>query len=200
MALRNENGKLTVQGNKDIRNMHCELAPIFEKYREAGYSKEEVFYMISSLANQFIMEEALTGHVSKPKLEEETPADRYLAEKQAEDIDLIELFFKLRDNVVYPYFDGFEDGYVVYALEDYRNYYWHLPYGEGCEGEVHYAETVKDLFDKDAGHYYVNDIYTQRFYDKWVWRGEKYTMIFCDTHTDGNKFFGVYSNDKEIKE
>ena len=45
----------------------------------------------------------------------------------------------------------------------------------------------------------VNDIYTQRFYDKWVWRGKDYTMIFCDTHTDGNKFFGIYDNKKEVK-
>ena len=118
-------------------------------------------------------------------------------EAKENQIDIIDLFFKLREQV-YKHFDFVED-WVVYALEDYRDYYWELPYGEGLEGEVHYAETIEDLKDKEAGHYYCNDIYTQRFYDKWVYRAEDYTFIFCDTHVDGNKFFGIYDNKKEVK-
>jgi len=46
--------------------------------------------------------------------------------------------------------------------------------------------------------FYRNDIYTQRFLSKWVYRGEDYTMICVDTHTDGNKFLQIFNNKKEI--
>lgn len=55
-----------------------------------------------------------------------------------------------------------------------------------------------DGFNSD-GNYYVDEIYAQRFYEKWVYRGNEFTMIFVDTHMDGNKFFAVFSNDKEVK-
>jgi hypothetical protein len=198
--LRNKNGRLTPAANYAAGDAVRTITPIYNKFREQGWTHEDVYYLLSTAAHELVMDEALRGDL-RPVLDtNSTPADKYLAETKAENIDPIELFFKLRDNVVYPYFDGFEDGYVVYALEDYRDYYWELPFGEGREGEVHYAETIEDLKDKEAGNYYVNDIYTQRFYNKWVWRGKDYTMIFCDTHTDGNKFFGVYSNNKEIRE
>lgn len=197
--LRNEKGRLTPAGNQAGHDAVRDLAKIYAKFRQQGWSHEDVYYLLSTAAHVLVLEETQRGDLKHLLDANQTPVDKYLAETKAENIDPIELFFKLRDNVVYPYFDGFEDGYVVYALEDYRDYYWELPFGEGREGEVHYAETIEDLKDKEAGNYYVNDIYTQRFYDKWVWRGKDYTMIFCDTHTDGNKFFGVYSNDKEIK-
>lgn len=198
--LRNEKGRLTPAASQAGHEAVRDLTTIYAKFRQQGWTHEDVYYLLSTAAHSLVLEETLRGDLRHLLDANQTSADKYLAETKAENIDPIELFFKLRDNVVYPYFDGFEDGYVVYALEDYRDYYWELPFGEGREGEVHYAETIEDLKDKEAGNYYVNDIYTQRFYSKWVWRGKDYTMIFCDTHTDGNKFFGVYSNDKEIKE
>jgi hypothetical protein len=107
------------------------------------------------------------------------------------DIDLLDVFFNVRQ-AVYDYF-GFVEDWVVYPIEDYRDYYWQI-----ADGEVLYSKK-KDVVHRTGGHY-VNTIYTQRFYDKWVYRGEKYTMIFVDTHTDGNKFFGIYDNAKQIKE
>lgn len=124
--------------------------------------------------------------------------DKITEGQDPKNVDLIPAFFKLRE-LLYDYF-GFVEDWVIYAFEDYTDYYWELPFGEGMEGEVHYAETIEDLKDKEAGHYYCNDIYTQRFYPKWVYRGEEYTMIFCDTHVDGNKFFGIYKNSLEIKD
>lgn len=47
---------------------------------------------------------------------------------------------------------------------------------------------------------YSNEIYTQRFLPKWVYRGKDYTMICVDTHTDGNKFLQIFDNSKEIRE
>jgi hypothetical protein len=48
-----------------------------------------------------------------------------------------------------------------------------------------------------TGDYYQNDIYTNRFLPKWVYRGPEYTMIVVDTHTDGNQLLQVFANDKE---
>ena len=106
------------------------------------------------------------------------------------DIDLLDVFFNVRQ-AVYDYV-GFVEDWVVYPIEDYRKYYWRIE-----DGEVLYG-TKKDVVGR-TGNHYSSTIYTQRFYDKWVYRAEKYTMIFVDTHTDGNKFFGIYDNAKEIE-
>ena len=55
-----------------------------------------------------------------------------------------------------------------------------------------------ELLNSD-GDYYQNEIYTQRFLPKWVYRGKEYTMICVDTRTDGNTFLQVFDNSKEIK-
>lgn len=81
-------------------------------------------------------------------------------------------------------------------LDDSRQYYWRVD-GEG-PGTVHYADTEKELRD-ETGNYYVDQIYTQRFLDKWVYREDLYTMICCDPNTDGNKFLRVFDNSKQVK-
>jgi len=105
-------------------------------------------------------------------------------------MNVINNYFKqLQD--VYNYF-GFKEDWVVYPLEDLRKYHWRIVNNE----EVQFG--AKDDITNDNGNYFVNEIYKQRFYNKWVYRGEEYTMIIVDTHTDGNKFFGIYDNLKEV--
>lgn len=36
-------------------------------------------------------------------------------------------------------------------------------------------------------------------HNKWIYRGEKLTMIIVDTQVDGNQFFAFYDNNKEVK-
>lgn len=92
---------------------------------------------------------------------------------------------------------GFKEDWVVYAIEDRTDMYWKIN-GTEKDGEVVFNEE-KVIVENEDGNQYVNDIYTQRFYHKWVYRGPELTMIIVDTHTDGNKFFAFYSNDKELK-
>lgn len=87
---------------------------------------------------------------------------------------------------------GFVEDWVVYAIDDRTDMFWQI-----SDGEVKFAETM-EKFNSD-GDYYQDEIYTQRFYKKYVYRGEELTMIFVDTHTDGNKFFAFYRNDKEVR-
>ena len=44
------------------------------------------------------------------------------------------------------------------------------------------------LEEFENGDTYSDEIYTQRFLPKWVYRGKDYTMILIDIHTDGNRF------------
>jgi hypothetical protein len=88
---------------------------------------------------------------------------------------------------------GFKEDWVVYYIEDRTNMYWSVN-----KEEVKFAKTMEDFNSDDD--YYQNSIYTQRFYNKWIYRGKDLTMIFVDTHTDGNRFFAFYDNEKEVKD
>jgi hypothetical protein len=106
-------------------------------------------------------------------------------------MDIIEEYFKLLEEV-YEYF-GFKEDYVIFALEDRRDYEWVL-----IDDDVVQYGNREDILN-DTGEYYEDEIYKQRFYNKWIYRGKDYTMIMVDTHTDGNKFLAVFDNKKEFK-
>lgn len=93
-------------------------------------------------------------------------------------------------NELFNYF-GYVEDWCVIPIDDARDYYWRL-YGEG-PGFVRFAES-EEILNDDSGNYYQNDIYTQRFLPKWVYRGEEYTMVVVDTHVDGNKFLQIFTN------
>ena len=87
---------------------------------------------------------------------------------------------------------GFKEDWVVYPIDDRTEMIWQ------ADGDnVKYAETI-EKFNSD-GDYYVDTIYKQRFYKKYWYIGKELTMIFVDTHTDGNKFFAFYDNKKKVK-
>lgn len=88
---------------------------------------------------------------------------------------------------------GFKEDWTVYAIDDRTDMAWTID--EDSE-RVRYA-LAKEVLKSD-GDYYEDEIYKQRFYPKWVYRGKLMTMIIVDTHTDGNKFFAFYDNSKEV--
>ena len=92
---------------------------------------------------------------------------------------------------------GFKEDWVVYAIDDRTEMYWKIN-GTEKDGEVVFHEE-KAVVEEEDGNQYSDEIYTQRFYNKWVYRGSELTMIIVDTHTDSNKFFAFYRNDKELK-
>lgn len=104
-------------------------------------------------------------------------------------MEILEKYKETR-NELFEYFGYVEDWRVI-PVDDATSYYWSLE-GEG-PGEVHFADTLEEL-QNEEGNYYVNEIYTQRHLSKWVYRGEDYTMVVVDTHTDGNKFLQIFSN------
>jgi hypothetical protein len=89
---------------------------------------------------------------------------------------------------------GFTEDYVVCPIDDCTDMYWFYD-----EESVTFHEDKETVLDEDGGNYYRDDIYTQRFYDKWVYVGEELTMIFCNPCVDGMKWFRVFDNSKKIK-
>jgi len=101
--------------------------------------------------------------------------------------------YKSALNEIYDHV-GFKEDWVIYPIDDRTDKVWSL-IGDSA---VRYAENEEKLLDEAAGEYYEDEIYKQRFYTKWVYEGKDLTMIFCDPHVDGMKYFGVFSNQKKI--
>lgn len=96
---------------------------------------------------------------------------------------------------VFEYF-GYVEDWRVLPLDDAREMFWRIE-GTDQSGKVRFADSIEQLDDEDAGDYYENEIYTQRFLPKWVYRGPEYTMVCVDTHTDGNQYLQIFSNANE---
>lgn len=89
---------------------------------------------------------------------------------------------------------GFVEDWVIYPIDDCTDKYWNV---NEEDKEVYYADSENEFINGD-GNYYVDELYTQRFYDKWVYEGEEFTMIFCNPGVDGMKYFRLFDNKKKI--
>jgi len=101
-------------------------------------------------------------------------------------------FFKAKEKLFEHV--GFKPDWVEYAIDDCTEMHWLL-----TNGSVKFAKTLKALYDESDGEYYMDSIYTQRFYKQWVYRGKDVTMIFCNPGVDGIMWFKVFDNKKEQK-
>jgi len=87
---------------------------------------------------------------------------------------------------------GFEEDWVVYPIDDCTDKFW------SEDGKiVRYANT-EDEFKEQYNNYYEDEIYTQRFYKKWVYEGKDFTMIFCNPRVDGMIWFRIFDNKKRV--
>ena len=104
---------------------------------------------------------------------------------------ILDDYFEIQRQI-YDFFGYVEDWRVI-PIDDGRSFFWRL---EGWEGELHYADSEEEL-TSESGNYYVDEIYTQRHLESRVYRGDGFTMICCDTNTDGNVLLRVMDNAKE---
>lgn len=104
---------------------------------------------------------------------------------------IIDDYFTLQKRI-HKYF-GYVEDWVVLPMEDSREFLWKLE-REG-PGVVRFALT-KEVLDS-AGEYYEDQIYTQQFLPRWVYRAKELTMVCVDTQTDGNRFLRIFDNQKE---
>lgn len=108
-------------------------------------------------------------------------------------MELIDNAFSATE-AVHAYF-GYTEDWRAFPLDDARKYYWHV---EEPDGSVTFFEEPLTGENVDNGQIYLDEIYTYRHLSKWVWRTEAFTMILCDTNTDGNIFLRIFDNLKEM--
>jgi hypothetical protein len=106
-------------------------------------------------------------------------------------------FFAM-EKAIHEYF-GYVEDWRRLPLDDAREYFWRIEDGEGYGGSVVFHEDPAMLDDEDM-NYYRNDIYTQRHLPTWVYRGEDFTLICVDTHSDGNQYLQIFDNAKEVED
>ena len=115
-------------------------------------------------------------------------------------MELLKDYFNLQQKI-FDYF-GYVEDWKAIPLDDSTMYYWNLTQYEDGHGFVRFHKDKENLSPEkeEDGEDHEDEIYTQRFLPKWVYRGEDYTMICVDTRTDGNKFLRVFDNKKELKD
>ena len=87
---------------------------------------------------------------------------------------------------------GFKEDWVISPIDDCTDKFWNT------DGEsVFYADTEEE-FNTEDGNFYADEVCKQRFYDKWIYEGEKFTMIFCDPQVDGMRWFRIFDNTKRM--
>jgi hypothetical protein len=89
---------------------------------------------------------------------------------------------------------GFVEDWVIDPIDDCSDKVWNVD-----ENSVYYADSEKEFIEEN-GNFYCDEIYKQRFYSKWIYEGEEITMIFCDPHVDGMKWFRIFDNSKRMTE
>lgn len=87
---------------------------------------------------------------------------------------------------------GFKEDWVVCPIDDCTDKYWDV---QGLT--VKYADS-REEFESESGNYYEDELYTQRFYKKWVYEGKDLTMVFCNPGVDGVQWFRVFDNTKRM--
>jgi hypothetical protein len=107
---------------------------------------------------------------------------------------LLKEYFALQAQI-FEHF-GYVENWRIIPLDDCTEFFWKLN-GESYNSEVLFHETDEAVRD-ETGEHYVEEIYTQRFLKKWVYRAENYTMVVCNTQTDGNILLCIFDNTKEI--
>ena len=110
----------------------------------------------------------------------------------------INTYFDLKKEI-HDYF-GYKEDWVTIPMDDQRDQYWMLT-SEGIGGQyVHSPIPFTEETMNVGNEIYGGWLYCQRFLKKWVYRGERYTLVCADTKTDGNKFLMIFDNHKECKD
>ena len=105
-------------------------------------------------------------------------------------MDLLKNYDKALQDI-YEYF-GFVPDYVTLPIKDRTESYWCID-----DEKIYYADSRQELVD-DEGNYFESLIFKNDFYDKWIYEGEDFTMIFENTQTNGMRYFSIFPNSKRI--
>lgn len=95
---------------------------------------------------------------------------------------------------------GFKQLWVIYPIHDCTDKFWGVDnkHVKFADSEEQYNIVGDYSFNIWRCSYYIDNIYAQRFYSKYIYEGKKFTMIFCESLVDGSKWFRVFDNAKRL--
>lgn len=99
--------------------------------------------------------------------------------------DIIDNFNKSQEDL-FNYF-GIRQGWKVYSISDDRKYVWRID-----DNLVLFADSKYEL-ETESGNVFSNEIINKQIYRK-----EKYTAILSDPRSDGNQWYSIFDNSKEL--
>jgi hypothetical protein len=105
--------------------------------------------------------------------------------------DIINEYFDLQKKIHAAF--GYKEDWKVIPLKDHRADYWLLK-----DDEVIYSDVKEAVEGDNEDNLYSSEIYTQRFLPKYIYRHWKFTLVCMDTRVDGNKWLGIFDNEKEL--
>lgn len=88
---------------------------------------------------------------------------------------------------------GFTERYAVYPVDDSTYMFWDMN-----EENIFFAPTKEDLKNQKS-LFYISLIFKDTRYDKWVYEGPEFTMVFADNNVGGMKWLQVFDNKKRVK-
>lgn len=101
-------------------------------------------------------------------------------------INLVENYFKAKQ-AIYDHV-GFEEDWVSCPLSDQTDFYWNVDLDREEDQIIFslsditirkYIAGINVLeYEEEELVYYACYLFKQHFYDKWIYRGEKFTLIF----------------------
>lgn len=89
---------------------------------------------------------------------------------------------------IYDYFN-YEENWRKFPIDDARDYIWQID-----RDGIRFSKNKEDYINNNNEHIYFDEIYQNQIY-----RGKDFTAVITDTHTDGNIFFSIFDNSKEMK-
>ena len=92
---------------------------------------------------------------------------------------------------------GVPDTWFTMYPEDHLSDYWFLM---GRHKVVASDQPFTEESIEKGDIIYVNDIFTYRDFSQYVWRKHGLVLISVDTRTDGNKYLGLFDEDRECKD
>lgn len=106
--------------------------------------------------------------------------------------DLLKQYFNIQDQI-YAVF-GYVENWIPYTMEWMEDYYWKIGVSSiwGKIECVRYSSLpLSEATDADS---YEDEIRHDRFLKSSIWKTADYTLILCDTHTDGVKLLRIFDN------
>lgn len=104
----------------------------------------------------------------------------------------MELLDKYKESLkaIHEYFN-FEEDWCVYPIDDRREMYWFT-----VESSIIQFKKLED-YTNLSDEIYTDTIWRYSGYPQ-ILKGPNYSMILINTQTDGNVFWAIYCNDKEV--